>query len=107
MLAWVFAALFMLTPVVASAVTSSYGSNYSYNSSSYKTMYACDAESDSNSSYAVFNTISSGTGLRVTDSNGSASGCGVRSVISSITSHKTCEDQDFTPDPCGGWKYTQ
>lgn len=107
MLAWVLACLFMLTPIAASAVTSSYGANYSYNSSNYRTMYACDKESDQDNAYALFDTISSGYGLRVTDSNGSASGCGARTVYTNITGHRTCEDHDFAPDPCGGYKYTQ
>lgn len=107
MIAWILAALFIATPVVATAVTSSYGANYSYNSSTYQTMYACDREGDSNNAYAVFDTISSGYGIRITDSNGSSSGCGVRSVVSSITGHRTCEDQDFAPDGCEGYKYTQ
>lgn len=106
-LAWIVAILFMMAPAIASAATSSYGANYSYNSGTLKTMYACDMESDSDPAYALFDTVSSGYGLRVTDSNGSASGCGIRSVYSNITGHRTCEDQDFVPDPCGGYVYAQ
>lgn len=104
--AWMFVAVVAMLPALALASTSYYGANYSYDTSSCKTMVSCDGEADGNPAYAIFNTVSVGTGLRVTDSNGSASGCGARYVLSPITFHKTCEDRSFSPDVCGAWKST-
>lgn len=102
---WLVASLFVISPAIAIAGTSSYGANYSYNSSNLRTMYTCDRESDGNPAYALSHTVHSGYGLRVDDSNGSASGCGYRTVYSNIIGHRTCEDQAFQPDPCGGYVY--
>lgn len=99
-LGWIAAALFVALPLAASAATSSYGANYAFDTNNFRTMVVCDQESDQDNAYTLFDTSSSGTGIRQTDSNGSASGCGSRTVFSNITKHRVCEDQDFVPDPC-------
>jgi hypothetical protein len=105
LLAAMVAGLFAAIPVFASASTSSYGANYAYNSG-YTLMYICDQETDNRNAYTVFDTTSSGTGLRRDDHNGHTAPCYNRSVVSAITQHVVCEDVSYSSDPCGAWMRT-
>lgn len=95
----------VLSPLAVQAATSSYGANYGYDDNVSATqghMVVCDSESDGDPAYSIFDTLQSGTDLRVGD-NGE--GCGHRYVLSRVTYHYTCEDHAFSPDPCGGGVY--
>lgn len=94
-------------PAFAIAATSWYGANYSYDSNNKQAINVCDAETDNDGAYALYSlSYPNTTQYRLNDGNGSQPGCGYRLTQPYIIwRHRTCEDQEFQPDPCGAWAY--
>lgn len=101
-------ALVVISPLVASAVTSYHGADYSYDSNSKTRMTACDMESDQTKVKAVFHRTGA-YGLSdhdVYDTDGNNGVCASGNLPSGTTviEHKTCEYRSFWPDDCGNWQ---
>lgn len=90
-------------PINAGAYTSYsyYGSDYSYNSASNTTVYACDNSANGVSAYAEYYTPTSGP-IRIYDGNGNSSGCGVQSPNGGVVQHRVCQ----AVGQCGPWVRT-
>ena len=100
---------FSFVPMEAGAVTSYYGSNYSYDygtGADYAPWLGVhDGESDNNGAYAIYRRTSTGSkDYRLDDPNGSAAGDGNSPYGSRISQHHVCESQ-VGPDPCGIYVY--
>lgn len=102
------AVLAVVSPVVASAVYSYHGSDYSYDSNSRTRMTACDRESDSTKVKAVYHRTGAYglADIDVYDTDGNNGVCGSGNLPSGTTviEHKTCEYRSFWPDACGNWQ---
>jgi hypothetical protein len=91
----------------AEAVRSYHGSDYSYNSSDLRKLYACDRESDSNKVKGVYDT----DGNRqqdgaVHDNDGSNGNCAsgyANSDDGLIDHHRTCERATLTSWDCDNY----
>ncbi len=92
-----------MLPGAVSASYSWYGANYSFDSSSWSYVWACDGESDGNGAYAKYDR-NGASNQRVDDPNGSQTGCGGVGPFSPVYRHHICESQ-FWSDPCGSWVY--
>lgn len=96
-------------PVTADAVTTprSYqGSDYSANSSTGKTVYACDAENDGHDVSADFYRTGSGSLFYVVDRYGN--GCSSTGTGSGIVyKHRAVELVPLSTDYYGAWAYPQ
>lgn len=103
----IFALALVALPASTLALSSWYGANYSYDYNFRHNVATCDQESDGNGAYARFSLAYPNTyQYRVDDGNGSQPGCGTAGAYAStVWRHRTCEDQAFQPDPCGGWVF--
>lgn len=88
--------LFVTAPLSGFAATSWHGSDYTteynYGVGQSNTLYACDMESDGNPAGGEYITSDGGSGY-VSDSNGSASGCGAAYNWYLFTKHRACEQR--------------
>ena len=94
-------------PTAASAVSVLYswsGSDYSYNSSSGKTIYACDREADGHTVRAEYVRNGSTTVVSVTATGGSGT-CESATGSATLYRHRVVEVIPYDFDDYGAWKY--
>lgn len=106
-------ALFVATtPVLAFGGTAWYdgsdaGDNYSWDLNfDDQTLRVHDGECDGDGAYSnYYTTTDQGTQRRIDDPDGCSSQEGTASSLFYLLKHRTCEDHQFSPDPCSGYDF--
>ena len=101
-----------VTPTISFAGTVWYdgsddGDNYSWDLyEDDTTIRIHDGECDGDGGYAhYYTTTDQGTQRRVDDPDGCSSQEGTASGLAYLYRHRTCEDHQFSPDPCSGYNF--